>query len=330
MNQSPWQTLFKGELFDLGTSDPRWEGIYSAVKDPTSIEKFIHEQFLNSAEVYARRYSGVEYFQTLICQSFDQLGWNSERLSDLNVLDIGSGAGNSIIPLLRLCKNSEVIASDLSVPLLAILKKSLQEQNLATHCKLVQMNAEELDFHPNSFDLVLGAAILHHLFSPQKVIQACARILKPHGVAIFYEPFENGNAMMKVIYRTLLEHPRGWLIRPGLRRFFKEMKDGLHLLKGRDKSGEIFQRLDDKWLFTKEYFKELGKQSGFTQTQIYPIHGFENMFEVQVKSHLRLGRDTGPERLCGWAWEKIRQFDQDFSEDMKKDLLIEGCIMFRK
>jgi len=325
-----WKNNFSQPIWDLGQTDSRLAGIYSTVRDTSTVEKFIHGQFLESAETYARRYSGVDYFQSLIQESFNRIEWKSKILENLKILDIGSGAGNSIIPLLRLCGQSEVIASDLSVPLLAILRKALIEKNLDSRCRVVQMNAEVLDFQSDSFDLVMGAAILHHLISPEKVIEGCARILKPGGVAVFYEPFELGNAMIKIIYRNLLEDPRSLTIRPGIRRFLKEMWQGLHLLKGKDKSAPIFQKLDDKWLFSRRYFEGLGEKFKFSDVLIYPIHGIDQMFETQVKTHLRLGCEVGPDRLPSWAWKKIKQFDDDFSLEQKEEMILEGCVVFKK
>ena len=44
-------------------------------------------------------------------------------------------------------------------------------------------------FVPESFDLVTGAAILHHLIDPSRALVAAHRALKPGGFAMFFEPF---------------------------------------------------------------------------------------------------------------------------------------------
>jgi SAM-dependent methyltransferase len=73
------------------------------------------------------------------------------------------------------------------------------------------MNAEELQYPDNSFDIVCGIAILHHL-DLGKAAGEIARVLRPGGIAIFREPLAH-NPIIN-LYRTLTpklrtpdEHP---------------------------------------------------------------------------------------------------------------------------
>lgn len=51
------------------------------------------------------------------------------------------------------------------------------------------MDAHQLDFEDNSFDVVFGAAILHHLDLEQS-LREIQRVLKPGGVMFFAEPMD--------------------------------------------------------------------------------------------------------------------------------------------
>ncbi len=51
----------------------------------------------------------------------------------------------------------------------------------------LQMDAEQLAFRDQSFDLVVGEAILHHL-DLERCFAKISRILQPAGVAVFIEP----------------------------------------------------------------------------------------------------------------------------------------------
>jgi SAM-dependent methyltransferase len=73
------------------------------------------------------------------------------------------------------------------------------------------MDAENTDFADQSFDLVCGTGILHHL-DLEKAYSELARILKPGGRAIFLEPL--GHNPLINLYRKLTpslrsqdEHP---------------------------------------------------------------------------------------------------------------------------
>ena len=56
-----------------------------------------------------------------------------------------------------------------------------------TACDFQVMDAERLAFRDGSFDLVFGRDILHHLDLAPALAQI-SRVLRPGGVAIFYEP----------------------------------------------------------------------------------------------------------------------------------------------
>jgi SAM-dependent methyltransferase len=67
------------------------------------------------------------------------------------------------------------------------------------------MNAEELTFADESFDLVCGVAILHHL-DLERAYSAIARVLGPGGSAIFLEPLAHNPAIN--LYRRATPHLR--------------------------------------------------------------------------------------------------------------------------
>jgi ubiquinone/menaquinone biosynthesis C-methylase UbiE len=298
--------------------------------DEATVARYIHGQFREQAQDYARKYTAVEYFHSLLSDAFTKIGWEIPYRSRLAILDLGSGAGNSIFPLLQLCPASFVLASDLSVDLLRLLKSALMEQGLDHRVALLQLNAEELDFAADSFDVVVGAAILHHLLSPDKTLAGCARILKSGGRAIFFEPFENGNAILGLIYNAILQHALAQTLAPDVRGLLQSLAIDTARRKGRDKSSPIFQHCEDKWLFTRSYVEEAAHRAGFSNCMIYPLHSTERQFEKQTEVNLRLGVGKTREALPQWAWEIVAYYDNFFSADLKNDLLVEGGIILQK
>lgn len=208
----------------------------------------------------------------------------------------------------------------------------------------MELNAEELDFFPQTFDLVIGSAVLHHLLNPGLTIEGCARILKPGGHAIFFEPFENGNAILARIYHAVISrrvtilskvcrtisNRHGGDLPKDVRSYLTRFVHDSALRKGRDKSAPVFRKLDDKWCFTKRYFEGLSEKFGFSRCTIYSLHDTARQFEDQTEVNLRLGPGRTRDALPDWAWEIIRQFDSAFSEDLKADMLIEGCVILRR
>jgi len=60
------------------------------------------------------------------------------------------------------------------------------------------MDAHQMDFPDDNFDLVYGEGILHHL-DFEVALREIARVLRPGGLMVFYEPLDN--------------NPVGWVVR---------------------------------------------------------------------------------------------------------------------
>ncbi len=321
------------ELHDLGQFNPHWSGVLSPLYDDDFVRQFIQNQFLQEAPNYIEKYQNLPYWKHLLEKS--QQFCNFPADAPLRILDIGSGAGNTVFPLMELYPQASVIASDLSVPLLKALKEFREKNYAGHHCAVVQMNAEDMIFEENSFDIVVGGAILHHLFEPEKTLSQCHKVLRKGGVALFFEPFELGNQIISMIINQLLEindlssHSRVRLSQK-IKNFFKDLCHDFDVRKGSDKTDPIFKKIDDKWLFTKTYFDKISKQIGFGEVIIYPLYSGQNMFFNQIKTYLRLGLGISETELPQWAIEYIQHYDNHFSEDLRQEIFMEGGLVFIK
>jgi SAM-dependent methyltransferase len=320
--------IYNRRLVDLGyVLDNRFSGISSPIYKEEIIRNYLTNQFIENAEIYFKKYSHNDYWNSLISNAVLKLNLDKKKYSNLMILDIGSGAGNTILPLIKLFPHSNIIASDLSIELLALLKQYIGSEYNNLH--ILQLNAEELDFKPDTFDIIVGGAILHHLIFPEKAIEGTYNALKTGGCAIFFEPFEAGNVILELAYTEIVEETKNYLPNE-IKIFLKAMINDYRVRKGRDKSLEIFKKIDDKWLFTKNYFNELYEKYNFKKIIIYPVHNTKIQFENQTITNLRLGLNKNANALPEWAWQIIRKYDRVFSEDLKHDLLMEGCIIFFK
>ena len=96
-----------------------------------------------------------------------------------------------------------VTAIDLSDEAIAVARGLADEAGF--HAEFACMNAEELRFPDDSFDLIVGRAILHHL-DLDKAYSSIARVLRPGGTAIFLEPL--GHNPLINAYRRFTPHLR--------------------------------------------------------------------------------------------------------------------------
>ena len=124
-----------------------------------------------------------------------------------NILEIGCGTNTISKKIVDMGANITII--DISEKAIEIAKQHFQEGIINISC--VVMDAENLKFNDNSFDLVYGSGILHHL-SIEKAIIEIKRVLKKDGKAVFYEPLGH-NIFINIFryftpkLRTKDEHP---------------------------------------------------------------------------------------------------------------------------
>ncbi len=103
------------------------------------------------------------------------------------LLDFGCGAGIAAVRLAHL--GYRVDGFDLSEDNLAVAGELAARHGLADRCAFRAMLAEQLEYPDDTFDVIVGIDILHHVEIPRAVAEA-RRVLRPGGVAIFKEHVE--------------------------------------------------------------------------------------------------------------------------------------------
>ena len=109
------------------------------------------------------------------------------------VLDIGCGSGmNSVLAAKH---GGDVTGIDISPSLTRLAIRRAHVNGVGGQVRVMVTSAHELPFAANSFDVVLGIAILHHL-DLDAASHEVHRVLKRGGRAIFQEPVRN-SALVK-------------------------------------------------------------------------------------------------------------------------------------
>ncbi len=125
------------------------------------------------------------------------------------VLEYGCGTGSAAFRLAQ--AGAHVIGIDISPVAIAKAKEAAADLHLTDHLQFLTMDAEQLNFADNSFDLICGTGVLHHL-QLRQAYPEIARVLKPSGKAVFSEPLGHNliiNLYRKFTprFRTVAEHP---------------------------------------------------------------------------------------------------------------------------
>jgi SAM-dependent methyltransferase len=116
-------------------------------------------------------------------------------------LEIGAGTGYFTLNLLRAGLISEATCSDISPGMLATLRANAERLGLEVQTE--QVDAERLPFADESFDLVLGHAVLHHIPDLDRAFAEFERVLAPGGTVLFAgEPSRYGDRLARLPKRA--------------------------------------------------------------------------------------------------------------------------------
>lgn len=109
-------------------------------------------------------------------------------------LEIGAGTGYFSLNLMLDGTIMHATATDIAPGMLAALRANADRLGLDVDA--VAAGAEDLPFPDESFDLVIGHAVLHHIPDLDRAAAELLRVLRPGGTAVFCgEPSANGDRL---------------------------------------------------------------------------------------------------------------------------------------
>src|SRR3954452_20057013 len=124
-------------------------------------------------------------------------------------LEIGAGTGYFSLNLARAGLIGELTCTDISQGMLDEL--SATAGRLGIDVRTVCSDAEQLPFEDDSFDLVFGHAILHHIPDLDAAFREFRRVLRPGGrVAFCGEPSHHGDRLAALPKRAALAVAPYW------------------------------------------------------------------------------------------------------------------------
>jgi SAM-dependent methyltransferase len=107
-------------------------------------------------------------------------------------LEIGSGTGYLSLNMMQLGLIESLTATDISQGMLDALAATARGLDL--NVETARCEAEDLPFDDESFDLVFGHAVLHHIPDLERAMSEFRRVLRPDGAVVFCgEPSSYGD-----------------------------------------------------------------------------------------------------------------------------------------
>jgi ubiquinone/menaquinone biosynthesis C-methylase UbiE len=197
--------------------------------------KHVNERYHDqAAESYDSKW-GIDFGQVGQDQVAGKLrkalgGWPEEPFGD--ALEIGAGTGYFCLNLLQAGAIERATATDISPGMLATLEGNASR--LALEVSTAAAEAETLPFADESFDLIFGHAVLHHIPDLGQAFSEFARVLRPGGTLTFCgEPSRYGDFLAAIPKRTALLAAPLWrrAMRADSRRHYPDAEANGHSLE---------------------------------------------------------------------------------------------------
>ncbi|HET7484560.1 MAG TPA: methyltransferase domain-containing protein [Solirubrobacterales bacterium] len=207
-------------------------------------------------------------------------------------LEIGSGTGYFSLNLLQLGAIESLTATDISAGMLNRLATTAE--GLGLEVETAQTEAEELPFADESFDLVFGHAVLHHIPDLDRAFTEFRRVLRPGGAIAFAgEPSRYGDRL------AALPKQAGLLVAPVWRHLVRARPRAVaeaEQSEGHSLEGEV-----DVHAFAPADLRRLLRDAGFEDRHV----GGEELLANAWGWGLRTVEASAEPESVSWKWRNF-------------------------
>jgi SAM-dependent methyltransferase len=206
-------------------------------------------------------------------------------------LELGAGTGYFSLNLLQAGVITDATCTDISQGMVDTLAANAQRLGLEVDARIA--DAEALPFPDDSFDLVLGHAVLHHLPDLDQAWREILRVLRPGGIAVFAgEPSHYGDRIASVPKRAASRAAPAW----------RRVMRARPAQEGHQDGGAVNHQLEsmvDVHAFTPEQLSAGPRAAGFADVRVRGEELLANWFGWANRA---LEASADPETVP-WAWK---------------------------
>lgn len=121
----------------------------------------------------------------------------ADQTSPLRILDVGTGTALIPIELCRRHRQCHVTAVDLAAEMLKLAEANITQAGLQSQIRAEQIDAKEMPYPNDSFDVVISNSIVHHIPDPSSVLSEMIRVLRDRGT-LFIRDLLRPNSLAEV------------------------------------------------------------------------------------------------------------------------------------
>ena len=226
------------------------------IKAKTKLEKIDYDAMYQIDEKYCR-----QLYQNWVNRVFDRYKIKNGRL-----LEIGCGTGSFTHGLVNNSRFSKVHAIDISPTFLSVARKRVGDS--INNVKYYACDANYLPFQANSFDIIVGSAVLHHFIDYPDTLRQCKRLLSENGYAVFFEPVIQGKVMVAFIIDLMMRIERACSLNVfsevDIENMNKVVRHQVKIPKMKHDRAKL-KHIEDKYIFDLEEMKKLSSEIGFSR-----------------------------------------------------------------
>jgi ubiquinone/menaquinone biosynthesis C-methylase UbiE len=209
-----------------------------------------------------------------------------------DALEIGAGTGYFSLNLMQAGAIERATATDISPGMLATLEENAGRLGLEERTAAAE--AETLPFPDESFDLVFGHAVLHHIPDLAQAFSEFNRVLRPGGTLAFCgEPSRYGDLLAAIPKRTALLTAPLWrrVVGASARDYEAEAEDHRH-----DLEPEV-----DVHAFSPGDLRRFCEAAGLTGVR---VRGEELLASIHGWTVRTLEASAEPDQVP-WGWRRF-------------------------
>ena len=212
-------------------------------------------------------------------------------------LELGCGTGFFLLNLV----SAGVIAehggavTDISPGMVKVAQRNAEGLGYTVEGRVA--DAESLPFDDDSFDLVVGHAVLHHIPDVELSLREVLRVLKPGGRFVFAgEPTKYGDVVARRLSRWTWKATTQVTKLPGLRGWSRPPAE----LKASSDAAAL-EALVDLHTFAPHDLERMALRAGATDVVVRT----EELLAAWVGWPVRTFESAVPSEKLGWGWAKL-------------------------